>query len=624
MSGIVGIINLNGQPVERLLLRRLTEFLASGGPDAQEVWTEGPVGLGHAMLRTTFESEHERQPYSLDGRVWITADARIDGRAELLRELAGKGCGPLKDITDPEIILQAYRVWGEDCVRHLLGDFAFAIWDGPRRRLFCARDHSGIKPFFYARVKDCFVFSNALDCLRQHPQVSDELNELAIADFLLFDFNQEPATTSFADIQRLPAAHSAVLRDGVFRTQRYWTLPLSGPIRYKRQSDYVEHFIELLQQAVADRLRTRRVGVLMSGGLDSSTVASQAAAIRAAESFSGDLRAYTWVFDRLIPDEERHYAGLAASHLNLPIEFLVLDDYEPFRDMDRGDICGPEPFQDPLGAMRVDIVKKAQKHGRVILTGEGGDAILYPGRSYLYYLLRQLEWARLTLELGRCVIRYHRLPQIGFRSGLNRWLGQAPRDHYPDWLNNSFAARLKLPERWRQLRQAPPSDHPTRPEADKILANPAWQYQFEGTHPGATRLPVESRHPFFDTRLMAYALALPPVPWCVDKIMLREAGRGFLPEAVHRRPKTPLVGDPLLLWLQKNQGDFLGRLGSAKELEGWVDIAKISSLTDKDNCHTNWENLRPVSLYYWLKQLKAGHSLKTLDSNLATATTRGR
>ena len=329
MSGIVGIINLDGQPVERLLLRRLTEFLAYGGPDAQEVWTEGPVGLGHAMLRTTFESEHERQPYSLDGRVWITADARIDGRAELIRKLAGKGCGLLKDIPDPEIILQAYRVWGEDCVRHLLGDFAFAIWDGPHRRLFCARDHSGIKPFFYARVKDCFVFSNSLDCLRQHPQVSDELNELAIADFLLFDFNQEPATTTFTDIQRLPAAHSAVLRDGTFRTRRYWTLPFSGPIRYKQQSDYVEHFIELLQQAVADRLRTRRVGVLMSGGLDSSTVASQAAAIRAAESSPGDLRAYTWVFDRLIPDEERHYAGLAASHLNLPIEFLALDDYKP-------------------------------------------------------------------------------------------------------------------------------------------------------------------------------------------------------------------------------------------------------------------------------------------------------
>src|SRR5205814_3811924 len=140
---IVGIINLDGAPVDRPLLERMTDFLAFRGPDAKSVWSDGHVGLGHTMLRTTWESENEQQPCSLDGRVWITADARVDGRADLVRLLAAKGRDVLKGATDPQLILHAYDAWGEGCVQHLIGDFAFAIWDRDRQRLFCARDQLG-------------------------------------------------------------------------------------------------------------------------------------------------------------------------------------------------------------------------------------------------------------------------------------------------------------------------------------------------------------------------------------------------------------------------------------------------------------------------------------------------
>src|SRR5712692_2905652 len=207
MSGIVGILNLDGAPVDRLLLRQLTDSMAYRGPDAQYTWAEGPVGFGHAMLRTTTESMREKQPCSLDGQVWITADVRVDSRADLIRKLEARVRESLEDATDAALILHAYHAWGEDCVRHLLGDFAFAIWDGPRRRLFCARDHFGIKPFYYASAGKCLLFSNTLDCLREHPAVSDRLNDLAIADFLLFDSNRDPGATTFADIERIPPAH---------------------------------------------------------------------------------------------------------------------------------------------------------------------------------------------------------------------------------------------------------------------------------------------------------------------------------------------------------------------------------------------------------------------------------
>jgi asparagine synthase (glutamine-hydrolysing) len=186
MSGIVGLLNLDGAPVDRDLLRGMTEFMAFRGPDAQESWVDGAVGFGHAMLRTTFEQEREQQPCSLDGEVWITADARIDGRSELKQKLAARGRADLKAATDVELILHAYHAWGRDCVAHLLGDFAFAIWDGRERALFCARDHFGVKPFYYAHIGDEVVFSNTLNAVRLHPAVPAELNELAIADFLLF------------------------------------------------------------------------------------------------------------------------------------------------------------------------------------------------------------------------------------------------------------------------------------------------------------------------------------------------------------------------------------------------------------------------------------------------------
>src|SRR5262249_53876208 len=128
MSGFVVVFNLDGAPVSPQLMREMTDYMDFRGPDAREVWIDGQVGMGHAMLRTTFESRFERQPFSLDDQIWIAADARVDDRAELIRRLAVEERG-LRDAPDNELILHAYHAWGEDCVDHLIGDFAFAIWD---------------------------------------------------------------------------------------------------------------------------------------------------------------------------------------------------------------------------------------------------------------------------------------------------------------------------------------------------------------------------------------------------------------------------------------------------------------------------------------------------------------
>ena len=173
-------------------------------------------------------------------------------------------------------MLHAYAVWDEDLLAHIAGDFSFAIWDSFRGKLFCANDRFAVRPFYYARTQNALIFSNTLESVRLHPEVSSELNEQAIADFLLIGLNWNPATTSFAQIQRLPAAHQLTCVRGEARARRYWSFPIEEPLRYSRKQDYPDHFLELLRSAVCDRMRTNRAGILMSGGLDSTSIAAVA------------------------------------------------------------------------------------------------------------------------------------------------------------------------------------------------------------------------------------------------------------------------------------------------------------------------------------------------------------
>src|SRR5262249_36207165 len=160
----------------------------------------------------------------------------------------------------------------------------------------------GVKPFYYARVGQMVVFSNTLDCVRLHPAVSPALNDHAIADFLLFGANQQADTTSFRDVMRLPPAHSISWSPASTARRCYGTCRTAEPLSFKRASDYTERFTELLDAAVADRLRTGRVAVYMSGGLDSPTLAAVATGQLRRHPPTGTVHAMTSVYDRLIPD----------------------------------------------------------------------------------------------------------------------------------------------------------------------------------------------------------------------------------------------------------------------------------------------------------------------------------
>jgi asparagine synthase (glutamine-hydrolysing) len=606
MSGIVGIVNWDGAPVDPRLMQRMGAALRARGPDGQRVWLDGPVGLGHAWLQTT-DGAPDPQPFGLDDGLWIVADARVDDRTALVGKLHERGAGDLNAASDAALILHAYRRWGDGCLQHLFGDFVFAIWDGARRRLFCARDHFGIKPFFYARTAGGLVFSNTLDCVRLHPGVSSAVNDQAIGDFLLFGLNRDPATTAFDAIRRLPAAH-CLAGTGRLDARRYWTLPIDTSIRYRRRQDYVDHFGELLERAVGDRLRCTRAGVLMSGGLDSTSIAATAKRCLSRRGSGFELRAHTTVCERLFADPERRYAALAADGLAIPVHYRVVDDYQVFERWDEPELRRPEPEPDPLVAVHVDLLQDVSVNSRVALTGYGADPAFRVPLRYATGLLARGRMLRLAREIGQYVATCRRLPRVRTGAHVRAWLGSGKRSPapHPSWLNTDLVARLDLGARAAHAAAEPAPVHPTRPAAYGLLTAPDWPTIFESHDAGVTGVPVAVRHPFFDVRLIQYLLAIPPMPWCFDKTILRLAMRGSLPEAVRLRPKTVAAGDALVALLRRPAARWVDRFEPVPALRAYVNRDRVPPVYGDDDWTSVWTSLRPLCLNYWLTAQAAG------------------
>ncbi len=603
MSGIVGILRPDGAAADHALTRQLTRFLAFRGPDAQEVWCSGPVALGHAMLRVTEEAASERQPAGLHGRYWITADARIDARSELFAALQQSGRNPARNAPDCELILHAYATWGEDCLQRLRGDFVFAIWDAHQRTLFCARDHLGIKPFYFVEHKDFFLFSNTLDCVRMHPEVSGDLNEAAIADFLLFGLNCDPATTTFRAIRRLPPAHFLRVSVDGLRIARYWSMPVDGRIRYRRADEYTENFQTLLREAVSDRLRSRRVGIMLSGGLDSSSLAATARELSPERGERGKLRAYTVTYEKTLNERDGAHAREVAGFFDIPIRCIPMDGLRPFERWSDPAVHWPEPVSDPLAAGLFDQFDAIATECRAAFNGEGPDNLLYfQMLPYVRDLLRNREWGRFCVDAAR-FLRVRRFPWRGIQQRLKAAVGMDPDfPGFPSWLNPDFVRRTDAKARWREgnsPRVTPP--HRTKPRAHASMYLPQWVNMFETYSPGVTRSSVEVRYPFLDLRIVEFMLAIPPFPWAFEKTLLRAAMTGRLPEKIRQRPKTPLPGEPVQIALRTAEGVSGDAENWCEETEQFVRRIDYAPPKPGQSRALAELNFRPLCLNYWLR-----------------------
>ena len=586
----------DGASADPVLLQSMTEFLSVRGPDAQAAWFDGPAGMGHALFRTTREAAGEHQPLSLDGRTRIVADARLDAREELCAAISARlGLQPALPTNRPdaELLLRAFEAWGESCVEYLLGDFSFVIWDAAARRVFCARDQLGNRPLFYARTPGALLIGNTLEALRLDPQVSDRLDDSAIADFLVTGNILGPATTAFQDIARVPAGHVLAGTPERFDVRRYWSLPIEAPLR-RREAEVAEEFRALLHQAARDRLRTDRATFSMSGGLDSTSVAAACCEVVGKQAARDSFLGITYVFERAMPDREGHYAKIAADHFGFPITLLALDREDFWESLMAKRVPTAEPVNSSGDAVDRKWQEAAGPYGRVQLTGHGGDILLKPSLDgYRGERLPLLFW-----DVGRYMMRHGRLPKAGFHMTWRRWRGRK-RSHpeFPTWLNPDLVARFDLRARWRDWYSERPRVHPFRPDAYASLTSPFLARDLASYDTGARAKPVETRHPLFDLRLVRFCLRLPAVPWCADKYLLRAAMRGALPREILHRPKTPLATSSLPA--MANDAGRVHSFRPAPGLEAYVVGDRASSVVSTEDM--SGIDLRPLHLNLWLQ-----------------------
>ena len=406
MSGFAGIVHAGGGALDARLLEHIAEQLAFRGPDATQVWTSPGVGFCFTLLRTGPALQAATQPCSLDGHVWLLGDVRIDGRDDLREQLAESSRPTNFALTDEDLLLRAWQRWEEKSLERLTGDFSFALWDARSRKLWCARDLLGARPFFYAWRHGQLAFSNTLNALRLLPEVSAKLDLHFIGDFLLQGWSPEPERSVFLDIRRLPAGHLLTFSEGEVRVRRYARLPIEEPLRRKRYEDYIDEFRTHFERAVRDRLPRGPAGVFMSGGLDSTTVAATAQKIHRDQGLSGLLRAHTVDYSPLLEDEEGHFASLAAQQIGIPIQILHGASCQPFTGWEELGVRMPEPTAEPFFALHVAHYTELAAHARVVLTGDGGDDVL-TGRAWphLMYLLRHGRLLTLAATFGGYLLR---------------------------------------------------------------------------------------------------------------------------------------------------------------------------------------------------------------------------
>ena len=390
MSGFFGIFNRNGKPVDKKIAEDMLKVMSAWEPDEQNIWIDGSVAFGHTMLWNTPESKYEHLPLQEDAYV-LTMDARIDNRDELANEIELPD-RPLSQIGDSEFILGAYKKWGEECPKYLLGDFAFAIWDEQKQHLFCARDHVGIKPLFYFQSDKLFVISNDISVMLKHPQIPQVFDDITLAYFVKDEGIDLKDNTFFENIKKLRPATSLIISEQDKRENIYWKIEDSPPIKYENFQDYVNKLRELFDEAVKVRLRSDyMIASHLSGGIDSSSIAVLSS--RNLTNQGKPLYVFNWID---IPKDREKYEfeawnfsrriakledNIIHEEFSIDASFLV-NQYETYNIFTQSVLYMWEEYyiQDRLKTI----------NARVMLSGWGGDELIsYNGYSYISELFRR-------------------------------------------------------------------------------------------------------------------------------------------------------------------------------------------------------------------------------------------
>jgi len=624
MSGICGLFNIDGASVSEAELRAMTAMLERRGPDRTGRQCEGTIGLGHTLLGTTPELLYEKQPFrhSETGCV-ITADVRLDNRDELLGTL---GLSKRHEsIGDAELILLAYLNWNEACVDYLLGDFAFAINDSRHKKLFCARDHSGMRPFYYHSVPgQRFVFASDARAILVLPQVPYQVNQGRVADFLVQQLEWIDYTSTFFEgVSRLPPGHRVTVTSDGIDVVEYWKPQPQRDLAPMSDHDYAEGFLEVFTRAVKARLRTsgNSAGAMLSGGMDSGSVVAVAREILSARGDS-PLSTYSAVRRRDADCAESHAIYAAISVPSIAPNLIHPDALQGIHE---SLIAGhEEPFDGEFLILKSIYLAARDQGQRVILDGGGGDVVLGEG-SYIVRLIKQRK-LRLALAeiaakknfwdgsslLGNLFLytRAAVVPEtVKFRLRPYRYRRNVTGYLQESLISDDFADSVDIRGRFARLRQMFPDCWTPDYAAERCNAiRPNVTGGRERYARLAAAVATEASDPFLDKRVIEFCARLPGRARLRDgwpKMMLRELMSDRIPDEVRWCRGKPHIG-----WLFNHvvakQALDRGEMSLTRLSNGLKNYVDPAALTEAWHHFVKGGDAEPVhtanTLSIWLRE----------------------
>ncbi len=607
MCGISGVLKLDGSPVGTEQLRQMIATLQHRGPDANGIHVAGSVGLGHARL-SIIDLQGGAQPMSsADGSLWITFNGEIFNHIELREELLKKGHRFLNR-SDTEVILNAYREYGEDCVEHFNGQWAFAIWDSAERKLFLSRDRVGVRPLFYTQARNSFLFASEIKALFACPDVCREFDPRGMDQVFTF-WSTIPPQTVFKHIFQVGAGQSLTVQQGSVRCRQYWTAPYRldpghcngnvGPL--------AEELLHLLEDATRIRLRSDvPVGAYLSGGIDSTITTALGGKIAGER-----LRSFSITFDDREFDESAyqdeastflgtHHSRVSCSHADIARVFpdVIRHTEQPLVR------TAPVPM-----FLLANLVRKSGF--KVVLTGEGADETLGGYDIFKEAKIRRF-WGRDLDSKWRPLLLKRLYPYLqDFQrqspANLKRFFHVTNEDlaspffsHLPRW---ELTSRLKLLFSAEFRREVCRYDSIT--ELEKMLPGDfsSWPSFTQGEYLEtnyflsgyllssqgdrmAMAHSVEGRYPFLDYRVLSFAAKLPieaKLNVLNEKYILKKACQGIVPTSILRRRKQPYRAPDGRCFFEKSAPEYVDEMLSQDTVRkyGIFDPQAVSAMASK-------------------------------------------
>jgi asparagine synthase (glutamine-hydrolysing) len=577
----------------------MCDLLAHRGPDGAGVWTEGPIGLGHRRLAIIDLSDAGRQPMTTaDGRFTITFNGEIYNFLELRARLEGLG-HVFRTASDTEAILHAYRQFGPDCVTHLRGMFAFALWDRDQRTLFIARDRLGKKPLHYRIDEDGIAFASEPKAFLAEDSFTPEADPRALLHYLTFQYVPAPHS-AFRGVRKLPPAHALIIRNGQVEEREYWHLTYQ-PKRNWTDGDAIAALREKLEEAVRIRLISDvPLGAFLSGGIDSGTIVALMAKVS-----GGRVKTFSIGFEEERYNELPYARQVAERYGTEHHEFIVRPS--ALEILPKLVWHYNEPFADSSAIPTFYLAELTRRHVTVALNGDAGDENFAGYDRYLANVLatRYERFAPGGMHgvfnaIGRGL---RRGAEFGtFRNRLGRFteaLGQGAENRYLRWLvhfHPSTHAELLTPE----FQAAVAGEDPTAPVIDtfrrstgadvveRMLDTDVNHYL---PHDLLVKVDIasmanslEGRSPFLDHELMELAATMPSslkLRGSEKKWLLRRVAEQYLPPSLMARPKQGF-GVPLERWFREDLREFASDLllGTKFRQRGMIEPAFVKALLD--------------------------------------------